>query len=600
MPADTEIASPVAAGIRFDILGPLRVTRDGITVPLGPLKQQQVLAMLLCRANTVTSMDLLTETLWGDEPPRTARKNVQVYVTCLRKLLGDDAGRLSFGNGGYVLRVGPAELDSLEFRQLVTDARRHGVSDDGDREELAGGLGAALGLWRGPLLDGLTGTSMLADESERASLKYLAVFEDWAEVELALGRGPELVERICEIASRYPFRERLRQLQMSALHRADRQAESLSVFDELRQALARELGLRPSPATERLYRSILAGQGGADRPATRPVARTTRVVLPPDISDFCGRTEALQSLIENARQRRPRLTVLAGPVGIGKTTLAVHAAHRLGEQFPDGRIFVRLRTENGGPRTTRSVLLELARFAGLPADPECDQDDLAARWQHWLMEHQVLLVLDDAVEANVVQAVLPLSGGSTVLGTSRRRLVGLEHADRIELEPLAAPEARELLGRVIGTERLATDPGAADRIVRAVGGAPLAVRTAAAKLKVLRHVSLAEFADRLEQPDDLLDEMCTGDGALRRRIADGLTDLGDGEISALRLLGSLAGETFTLDQAAGVLAEGPGRARRLIESLIEANAVIVPDYEVCAHGTVYELPRLLRCYLRSA
>jgi hypothetical protein len=165
---------------------------------------------------------------------------------------------------------------------------------------------------------------------------------------------------------------------------------------------------------------------------------------------------------------------------------------------------------------------------------------------------------------------------------------------------MEAAEAVSLLARMVGEQRVAADRAAAESIVRALGCSPLAVRTAGAKLAALRHVALAEFAARLEHPDELLSELCTGDGGLRHRLAAGLTDLPEPERTALRRLGSLGTPRFTLEQAVAVLAEVPNRVRRVLESLIEANVVAGPAAEVTAHAAVYELPRLLRCYLREA
>ncbi|MDQ2836373.1 MAG: NB-ARC domain-containing protein [Actinomycetota bacterium] len=592
--------------IRFGILGPLSVQLDDRPVCLGPLKQQLVLAMLLCRANAVTSVDLLTDTLWGDEPPRTARKNLQVYVACLRKLLGTegDGDRLTHHNGGYLLRVSVSELDVLRFQQLVAAARAAGQLHGAPA--IAAGLGEALRLWRGPVLDGLASGLVVGGEASRLSTKYLAVFEDWAEAELTIGNAGAVVERVCEVAALHPFRERLRQIQMTALQLAGRQTEALSVFDELRQGLARELGLRPSPALERLYRTMLSGEpvvrpvrptpAPASAPAAAPVPARSRTVLPPDLADFTGREDLLRRLGD----RHPQVTVLTGPVGMGKTALAVRAAHQAGGSFPDGRILLSLRTGQGTTRSTVALLQELARFAGLPGAPElADPDELAGRWQSWLLEHRLLLVLDDARDERTVRTLLPAAGDSEVLVTARRRLAGLEYAERIEVPPLELAEAVALLGRIVGADRVRDDTPAAERIVLAAGLFPLAIRTAGAKLSCLRHLPLAEFAARLDEPDDLLDELSTGDSVLRNRLAAGLADLEVAEQAALRRLGSLATPWFTLDQAVEVLAELPGRARRLLESLIEANAVTAPVAEVTAHAAVYELPRLLRCYTRE-
>ncbi|MEO6702636.1 MAG: BTAD domain-containing putative transcriptional regulator [Jatrophihabitantaceae bacterium] len=585
--------------VRFGVLGPLTAHVRERPVMLGPLKQQLVFAMLACRANTVTSVDLLTETLWGDDPPRTARKNLQVYVACLRKLLADDGtgDRLVHRNGGYLLRANSNELDLLRFDELIALARQA----DGPAAK-ASQLDAALQLWRGPILDGLAAAPTVQGEVARLSRRYLAVFEDWAEAELSIGNAGNVVERICEVAGRHPFRERLRQIQMTALNLCGRKTEALSVFDDLRQSLARELGLRPSPTLERLYRTLLSDEpsGGPRRSTT--VRPAPRVVLPPDLVDFTGYAEQVQQLHRLLDTSPNPLVVIAGPVGAGKTALALHAAHQLAERFPDGRIFLRLRTEQATARGDRTVLNELARLAGLSdqsaADP-VDVDELAGRCQSWLMRHRVLLVLDGADapgSADLIRMITPLAGSSRVLATAR---AGLDFGERLELAPIEPPAAVDLLGRIIGVERVGSDPAAAEQIVLAVGLLPLAIRAAGAKLARLRHLPLAEFAARLQDPDAVLDELSTGDCVLRQRLAAGFGDLPDEARSALRRLGSLETPWFTLDQAVEALAEVPGRVRRLLESLIEANAVTAPSSEVTAHAVVYQLPTLLRCYARG-
>lgn len=583
----------------FSLLGPLSVSRDKRPLALGPLKQQQVLALLLCRPNALTGVDLLIDTLWADQPPRTARKNLQVYIACLRKLLGTDGSedRLSHVNGGYRLRVAEDELDLLQFRRLVIEART-----SAQLPERIAKLSATLELWRGPALDGLTRAPQLDAEAQRLNLGYLAVFEDWAEAQLAAGDAATVVEQLGEMVGRHPFRERLRQLQMSALHRVGRQAEALAEFDQLRLSLARELGLQPSAASQQLYRAILGAGSAPDRP--RPWRNAIApVVLPPDLTDFTGRVEEQDRLHKLLAGLSPGPLLLSGPVGIGKTSLAARVAHRCAEQFPDGRFFVQARTEQGLPRDVGSVLAELLRLAGteLPSQATAgwDVEELASRWQRWLMNRRVLVILDDVAASSLAQAVQPRSGASRLMVTTRRLLAEAPAAARIELPPLSTEEGLELLGRIIGESRVRAECSAAAQIVRTIGLSPLAIRTVGAKLTALKHLSLIEFAGRLTDPDDLLAEISTGECTLRGRLADGLVNLAEPERSALQRLGSLGSPGFTLEQAASALAEVPGRVRRLLESLIEANALTVPAAGLTAHGTVYELPGLLRCYLRE-
>ncbi len=289
--------------MRFGILGPLTVNLDGAPVPLGPVKQQLVLALLLCRANAATPVELLTETLWEGEPPRTARKNLQVYVASLRKLLGD-AGRtdrITHGVGGYRMRADALELDALRFCQLAAAGRRAGQAEG--PAAAAAILGEALDLWRGPMLEGLTGFPAILGETDQISRRFLAVFEDWAEAELASGNACGVVERICEVAGQHPFRERLRGVQMRALYLAGRQNEALSVFDELRQSLARELGLEPSATLRQLHRSMLAGERVAAAAGILASRAPARATLPPGLPDFAGRTEQIHERTSLARRR---------------------------------------------------------------------------------------------------------------------------------------------------------------------------------------------------------------------------------------------------------------------------------------------------------
>ncbi|MEW1646661.1 MULTISPECIES: AfsR/SARP family transcriptional regulator [unclassified Streptomyces] len=247
-----------------------------------------LLAMLLCRPNTVVSVDVLVDALWEDGPPRTARKNVQVYVWALRRLLDGvgAGGRLVRGVGGYLLSVDDGQLDSLRFRELA-DAGRE-AADKGELPLAAALLKRALGLWNGPALPELRRSRALSDEAERLDLGYLQGYEDWAEAELWLGNARAVVGTIAELTVLHPHRERLRAAHMTTLFQLGRQTEAFAVYDDYRQFLAGEFGLGPSPVLEARYRSMLAGgENLTGRPrglpavqewAGRPAPATARCV----------------------------------------------------------------------------------------------------------------------------------------------------------------------------------------------------------------------------------------------------------------------------------------------------------------------------------
>ncbi|WP_405828841.1 MULTISPECIES: BTAD domain-containing putative transcriptional regulator [unclassified Streptomyces] len=576
--------------LRFSVLGPLTVHRDGRVLPLGPLKQRVVLAALLASANSPVSVDALTDAVWQEEPPRTARKNLQVYVSALRTLLGDDDGdrpRLTHTGGGYVLRVAEDELDLLRFRSLVRAAEGQGP------RPAARLLRQALDLWQGPPLgDDLRQSPRLAEEAERLELRHLTAYESWAEAELELGGAPEVVEGLSDLVERHPLRERLRSAWMCALSGSGRQAEALAAYDDYRQLLARELGLEPGGAMAARYRTILAGgdRAGAGAPARPPAA------LPPDLVDFTGHGEELRYLMDLLEDDSAGRTVLlSGPAGAGKTTLAVRAAHLLGDRFADGRLCVSLRDADGRTRSLSTLLAELGERTGQVglSGPEA--------WREWLAEHRVLVILDDVPDERAVRPLLPCGGRGRVLLTAHGQLGGLAPVHRVSVPPLGTAESVQLLAGLVGQGRVRADREAALRVVRACGGSPLAVRVSGMRLAVLRHVPLREFADRLTDPAGALDELTSGDVSVRRWLAHGWEALPEewGR-DAGRLAAGTGEGPFGLTEAAEALGCDERHAVRVVEALIDAGMVTSPCGEVTAHAAQYELPHLIRLYARGS
>ncbi|RPK83760.1 BTAD domain-containing putative transcriptional regulator [Streptomyces sp. ADI98-10] len=607
-----------AGAVYFSLLGPLTARLDGRELPLGPRKQRLVLATLLARPNTPVPVDVLTDAVWPDDPPRTARKNLQVYVSAARALLGpagdDGRDRLVHGCGGYLLRIAEGELDTLRFGSLARAGRAE--AGRGDLRSAARLLREALDLWEGPPLNDLRDSAGVAEEADRLEARCLTVYEDWAETEIELGRAAVAVDGLRDLVERHPLRERLRAAWMNSLHQSGRQAEALAVYDDYRQLMARELGLEPSPAMAALYRSMLGRGREARRPAAAREA-VSAVALPAPTGAFTGRRDELRGLLDVLGGGEERVVVVSGPAGAGKSALAVRAAHLLADRFPDGRVQVRVRREDGTARGRAEVLAELGRLCGVTAGAAAAPSEggrtdgghggtgaasgaLADAWQEWLDRHRALVVLDDVPDEASVRGLLPRSGKCSVLVTARCQLAGLAPVHRIALPALADGEALELLGKLIGAGRLRTDPGAALRIVRACGSLPLAVEVSGMRLAVLRHLPLAEYAARLEDPSAALDELVAGDISVRHRIASGWQDLVDGDRWVLGRLAGLAEDGgFTLDRATEALGCGERAAIRAVESLIGAGAVTSPAGEVTAHAALYEVPRLFGLYARE-
>jgi DNA-binding SARP family transcriptional activator len=266
--------------VEFRILGPLEVVEDGNPVALGTLKERIVLGVLLLHANEFVSRERLIDDLWGEAPPPTARKAVNVYVSKLRKALsrsGDDP--IATASGGYRLRIEPDELDAERLGQLLSEARES-VSG-GEHEVAAERFREALALWRGPTLAGLQLESLGRDEVARLDELRIAALMDRIDCDLALGRHEQVLGELNVLIREHPLRERLRAQQMLALYRADRQADALAAYADARRTLIDDLGIEPSEALQRLQQAILRHDASLETPTgTAVVNGSTPAAVP--------------------------------------------------------------------------------------------------------------------------------------------------------------------------------------------------------------------------------------------------------------------------------------------------------------------------------
>jgi DNA-binding SARP family transcriptional activator/streptogramin lyase len=252
--------------VEFRILGPLEVIDGSGPVALGRLKERLVLAVLLLHAGEAVSRERLIDELWGESPPPTARKAVNVYVSELRKrLAGDGEGPIATVPGGYRLDVDHDGLDAARMRHLVATARE--AASAGEPGAAAELYRQALGLWRGDTLAGLQLESVGRHEIEQLEALRLAALMDRIDCDLALGRHEQLIGELNILVSEHPLRERLRAQQMLALYRADRQADALEAYADARRTLVDELGIEPSPALQRLQKGVLAHDPALEIPA---------------------------------------------------------------------------------------------------------------------------------------------------------------------------------------------------------------------------------------------------------------------------------------------------------------------------------------------
>ncbi|MBT2408440.1 MULTISPECIES: BTAD domain-containing putative transcriptional regulator [unclassified Streptomyces] len=510
--------------MEFRLLGPVEVVREGKSLALGGPKPRTLLAALMLARGRVVSVDRLVDQVWSEEPPSTARALVQTYVSSLRRALRVN-GLLETRPPGYALHVPADRLDIALFEERAGQGR--GALASGDPVRAAGLLREALSLWRGTALDG-TGGALRGEAQHLAELRLTAL-EARTAADLALGRAGDLVGELSSLVAEAPLRERFRAQLISALYRTGRQSEALEVYHEGRRLLADELGVDPGPELRRLYELIVRGEPDTADPRTvspppesapagvpQPApALPAPAQLPPAVRGFVGRDRELAALVGGLSAAEP-VWLVSGSGGVGKSALAVHAAHRLARAYPDGQMYVDLRGTLGPSVPPGEAIGGFLRALGTPdaAIPE-GLEARTARLRSELGGRQMLLVLDDAVDEAQIRPLLPGNPDCGVVITSRNRLAGLVGPNRIELGVLSDSAAVELLARTAGTDRVAEEPGAAAEVVRLCGNLPLAVRIAGARLATRSHWGLAALVDRLADERRRLDELRAGDLEVR-------------------------------------------------------------------------------------
>ncbi|MFI1796453.1 BTAD domain-containing putative transcriptional regulator [Streptomyces sp. NPDC020379] len=590
------------AACRFTVLGPLRVHDGSAEVPVGAPRLQAMLAVLLLRARTPVSARELIAAVWGDEAPPGALGSLRTHVFTLRRLL--EPGRvpratartlLTTGDG-YTLRVAPEDVDLTVFELRTAEAGRARAA--GRPERARSLLVSALDLWRGRPLAGVPGPYAEAQRARLEELRLSAVEARW-EAEIALGGHDNALGPLRALAAEHPWRERIHELLMTALHHAGRQADALDVHAHIRRALAEELGARPGPGLDRLQQKILtAGPGRQTGDATglrAPDRSGGPAQLPQDTADFTGRNDEADRLCTALESGRiVALSAISGMGGIGKTALAIHVAHRMRHRFPDGQLYADLRGTDPRPAEPMEVLGRFLRVLGvraghLPVLP----GERAALYRSLLATRQVLVLLDNARDLAQVRDLLPGAPGSAVLLTSRSRLAGLTGATLVDLRPMAPAEALELLTRIVGGRRVSAEPEAAAEVLDACGHLPLALRIVASRLVARPDHTLAETAALLADERRRLGAFRAEDAAVETTFRLGMELLDAEHVRAFRLLALPEVPELGVSAAAALLARPEREAEELCESLVDLSLL-----ESVAPGR-YRYHDLLRLFARQ-
>ncbi len=523
--------------MEYRILGPVEVRVAGGPIYVGGPRELRTLVALLLNRNRVVSTERLFDVLWGDKPPRTANTQIRNTVATLRRhLAAADGGqaRIRRSHAGFVVDVRDGELDAVLFERHARNGRL--LAQQGRLPAAAAALRAATRLWRGPALGGL-GAPVLDSEAAALEERRRGCLEQRIDIDLALGHHTELIGELSGLVAEYPLWERLAEQQIVALYRAGRRQDALDAFAAARVRLAEHAGLDPRPELVRLQQAVLKDEasllqqsnedGGRARPSAIRSSGPYPVPahLPADIPSFTGRRHQLDRLdgVLAEGLDGPTMAVvvssIAGTPGVGKTTLAIHWAHHVRALFPDGQMYINLRGYDPRESTVDAsdAVREFLDALGVP--PQRIPAGLEARsalYRSILADKRVLILVDNARDSEQVQSLLPASPGSLVLVTSRDSLSGLimaHGAHSLVLDAMTDAEARDLLVRRLGPERVRAEPEALSQIVALTARLPLALAVVAARAATSATLTLTAIVDQLRDASKRLDALSADETA---------------------------------------------------------------------------------------
>ncbi|ARF73387.1 hypothetical protein B7C62_14745 [Kitasatospora albolonga] len=613
---------------RLLILGPLALRRGRTPVPVTSPMLRRLLGLLALKHPEPATQQEISDTLWPSGPPGSHQSLVHTYVSQVRRLLEPGGGgpgavpppTVARTPTGYVLRAARNQIDLGHFDDLLDRAERlHRAPDPAAAYE---SLTRALRWWRGPVLadaDPVLSRHPAAVAANERRVRAVLLHADTA---LLLRRPEEAVPVLGDLVNTEPLHEGLHARLILALASSGEQAAALDVFSRLHDRLDKELGIEPGAEVRDAHLRVLRQQlplarhldlpERLDRPdrLKRSVTGGRAVVsagpvpaqLPSAAAFYVGRQrqlEVLDLLVPPDPGSRSRVVAVVGAPGVGKTALATHWAHARREHFRDGQLFVDLRGHSRlPPLRTADVLAQFLRALGVPPGRlPADEEEAAALYRTLLADRRLLIVLDNARDAEQVRPLIPGARGCAVVITSRSQLAGLvsnDGARRIGLDVLGPDEGRHLLGSIVGECRAAAEDEAARRLVRACGGLPLAIRIAGANL-VARNAGIADHTAGLAGDDMLSRLRIEGDRRSTVRSAFDLSYdvLPAGAQRMFRLIALMPGPDLTADGGAALADVTPAESAALLVGLADAHLVRErPVGRFALHG-------LLRPYARE-
>ena len=575
--------------LRIEALGALRVRRVGGEVDIGPPQQAQLLGILVARPGRPVEIDRLIDLLWGDAPPSSARNTLHKYVSALRRILEPDLPARAEGSylrrrgEGYALLADEETLDLLDFRARVASARQ-----SGDAPRALDGYIAALELWNGPAGAGIARRAGSASASAFAVIdaEILEVVVEASALAQRRGASERILPWLRLAAETEPLHEPIHAALILALGAAGNRAEALSVYRDVRDRLADQLGVDPGSGLADAYLTVL--DPSVDRIAAVASTRADRTVSaePQRVRDFEGRA-AESGVIRDFLAREPvwaATLVISGPPGAGKTTTALEVLRR--EGVP--RYFVNLHGIDPVPLTPLEVLRTLLTHLDRDQEPPGTLDDALAAWRDAAASMVPVIVLDNAASEAQVRPVLNVDAPIRVIVTSRRTLAGLGASERILLGPLERTASRELLAGLIPPTRRSEDE--LDELAALCGDLPLALRIAGARIGSRPQWTVGDFITRLRDERERLGHLVAGDLAVEIAFSLSYNALDTASRSLFRSLSLLHGASFTAIMAAAIDGMDPRQCRERLDALADVGLV-----ELVA-GNRYGLHDLIRVF----
>ncbi|MEU1557310.1 BTAD domain-containing putative transcriptional regulator [Streptomyces scabiei] len=603
-------------------------------------RQRVILAALVLNANRVVPVDNIASFVWDGTPPPSAVATIRTYVMRLRQVLGRAGrARITTRAPGYLIELEEDETDLGRFTAHRKSA--DALVQAGRTAQAAEELRKALALWRhDPLMDVPSRTLQDMEVSHLQRL-HLQTRIWCVDLELDLQRHAEILPELWQMVREHPLHEGLIGRLMLALFRSGQQPEALDLFQRTRAALIDQLGTEPGSELRAVQRRILRAEDEPPRHRAafeeRPETHggpwpgwPTPAQLPQGVTDFIARGRETAALGRLLRGKPPAAgpattVVINGAAGIGKTALALHAAHAVRGDFADGQVYADLEGSTGKPAQPAEVLARLLVGLGVPdvAVPRT-MVNRSSLFRSLVADRRMLIVLDDAVSTAQVRPLVPGSGGSRVIVTSRHRLADLEGVHDVTLDALDEEASLQLLERFAGRARVDAERAAAHRLVEACAGVPLALRIVGTRLRSRPRRSLGALAHRLLEQRRLLDELHLGDLSVRTGLDAGYAALHGRSVhgidlaAAFRALGAgnmpyVRGETAAVllgcsrenaEDVLDVLVDAHllrehDHFRYHLDALVRAYARERADAEECPEYRVETLRRLLRWYLHT-